>query len=110
MTYLTGEVTVIHNESQLDFSAFTYSAVYCNVGATYIINGASVVMVGGETLEVVVDGDTTTPSGSAILFLGNPNAVQALYKTGKMTGNTITEAYQFVNIQNGNPTISAIKL
>ena len=110
MTYLTGEVTVIHNESQLDFSAFTYSAVYCNAPATYTINGAGVIMVAGETLEVVVDGDSTTPVGSDILFLGNPNAVQALYKTGKMTGNTITEAYQFVNIQNGNPTISAIKL
>jgi len=105
MTYLTGEVTVIHNASTVDFENFTYSVVYCSVGpAAYIINGTSVTMDVGDTLEVVVDGDTTTPSGTNILFLGNPNAPQTDYKTGLISGDSSNEVWQFVDIKTGNPT------
>ena len=114
MTYLTGEVTVIHDASIVDFENFTYSAVYCSsvAGNPYTINGTAVTMAVGDTLEVVVDGDTTTPDGVRILFLGNPNAPQTEYKTGVLSATTenfqnnigLVKTYQFVNIKNGNPT------
>jgi hypothetical protein len=119
MTYLTGEVTVIHDASTVDFENFTYSAVYCSVGpAAYIINGTSVTMDVGDVLEVVVDGEDTTPVGTDILFLGNPNAPQAEYKTGLISATTenfqnnigLVETYQFVDIKTGNPTTSNNKL
>ena len=119
MTYLTGEVTVIHDASTVDFENFTYSAVYCSVGpAAYIINGTSVTMDVGDVLEVVVDGADTTPVGTDILFLGNPNAPQAEYKTGLISATTenfqnnigLVETYQFVDIKTGNPAISNNKL
>ncbi len=55
MTYLTGEVTVIHDASTVDFENFTYSAVYCSsvAGNPYTINGTAVTMAVGDTLEVV---------------------------------------------------------
>jgi len=109
MTYLTGEVTVIHDGDSVNFTAFTYSAVYCNVAGpiTFTINGSTVSMELGDTIEVVVDGNTTVvPSGAFannLLFLGNPNPVQTEFRTGLISGGT-TEVYRFVNIKNGNPT------
>ena len=103
MTYLTGEVTVIHNNTQVDFDKFVYSGVYCNAPGTFTINGADVVMAPGDTLEVLVDGDTTTLS-SKILLLGNPEPVQTEFKTGLISGSPHNEVWQFVNIKNGNPT------
>jgi hypothetical protein len=111
MTYLTGIVTVIHNASQVDFDNFVYSGVYCNslAGNPYTINGAGVTMTVGETLEVLVDGDTTIPDTTNILFVGNPMPVQTEYPTGLISGGTtptgwVEEDWQFVNIKNGNPT------
>jgi len=103
MTYLTGEVTVIHTNTQVDFVNFVYSAVHCNVGDTFTINGASVIMVAGETLEVVVDENTTTLDAKYVL-LGNPMPVQTEFPTGLMSGTSSNEVWQFVNIKNGNPT------
>lgn len=102
-TYLTGEVAVIHNATTADFDNFVYSAVFCNVGGTYTINGASVTLVGGETLEVVVDGSNTTLSNNDFLLLGNPKPA-GLFKTGLITATGGTEQYQFVNIKTGLPT------
>ena len=109
MTYLTGIVTVIHNGAEVDFENFVYSGVYCNLPGNYTINGTLVAMVLGETLEILVDGDTTTPSGNDILFVGNPMPVQTEYPTGLISGGTtptgwVDEDWQFVNIENGNPT------
>ena len=112
MTYLTGEVTVIHNATTVDFTAFTYSAVYANATAGYTINGGLVNMNIGDTLEVVVDGNTTVPVGNDLLFLGNPSAPQALYPTGVISATTenfqnnigLVKTYQFVDIKTGNPT------
>lgn len=120
MTYLTGEVTVIHDASTVDFDNFTYSAIYCSntAGNPYTINGTAVTMAVGETLEVVVDGDTTTPDGVRILFLGNPNAPQAEIKTGLISATTENfqnnvgrvETYQFIDIKTGKPIQSNNKL
>ena len=110
MTYLTGEVTVIHTDTQVDFDNFVYSAVYFSTATGPItINGTAVSGTIGETLEVVVDGGTTTPI-AGILFLGNPIAPQAEIKTGLITGDTITETWQFVNIKTGNPVTHTTKL
>ena len=103
-TYLTGEVAVIHNATTADFDNYVYSAVFCNVGGTYTINGASVILVAGETLEVVVDGSNTTLSANNFLLLGNPIAPQTKIKTGLITATGGTEQYQFVNIKTGLPT------
>jgi|19_taG_2_1085344.scaffolds.fasta_scaffold103071_2 hypothetical protein len=109
MTYLTGEVTVIHNNTQVDFDKFVYSGVYCNVasgGGGFTINGASVIMAAGDTLEVLVDGETTDifPAIGDFLLLGNPEPVQTEFKTGLLSGSPHNEVWQFVNIKNGNPT------
>ena len=117
MTYLTGEVTVIHTNTQADFENFTYSAVYANAGGAYTINGTSVTKVAGDTLEVVVDG-TTTVLDPGYILLGNPNASQAEIKTGLISATTenfqnnvgLVETYQFVDIKTGNPARSNNKL
>jgi len=108
MTYLAGIVTVIHSASQVDFDNFVYSGVYCNstAGNPYTINGVGVTMTAGETLEVLVDGDTTIPDVTNILFVGNPMPVQTEFKTGLISGSPHNEIWQFVNIKNGNPTQS----
>jgi len=116
MTYLTGEVSVIHNNTQVDFNTFAYSAVYANVasgGGGYTINGASILMNAGDTLEVVVQENTTVLNAGFVL-LGNPIAVQTKVKTGLISGTTtqfqnntgIVDTYQFVDINSGNPTKS----
>ena len=114
MTYLTGEVTVIHDLNEVNFSAFTYSKVQANVGASYTINGTSVEIAEGSTLEVIVHEEGTILSADYVL-LGNPVPPQTQYKTGLLSttignfqnNNTgIVETFQFVNIKNGNPTQS----
>tara|TARA_R110000803_G_scaffold5996_2_gene19674 strand:- start:1740 stop:2060 length:321 start_codon:yes stop_codon:yes gene_type:complete len=102
-TYLTGTFNVIHNTGATDFNNFVYSAVYFNSGGTYDINNTSVIGVGGETLEIIVDGNTTTLN-SGFLLLGNPIAPQTKIKTGLISTTGGTEHYQFVNIKTGLPT------
>ncbi len=103
-TYLTGEVSVIHNATTADFDNYVYSAVYFNNTGPFIINGnASITGVVGETLEVVVDGSTTTLDGNNFLLLGNPKT-KGIFKTGLITATGDTEQYQFVNIKTGLPT------
>ena len=111
-TYLTGEVSVIHNATTADFDNFAYSAIYFNGTGPFVINGnAGITGVVGETLEVIVDGDTTTLSGNNFLLLGNPIAPQTKVTTGLISGTTETfqnntgwvETYQYVDINTGNP-------
>jgi len=109
MTYLTGEVCVIHSEAEVNFDMFIYSAVYCNVASppSYTINGAAVAMVAGETLEVIVDGHSTIPSGTDILFLGNPKFAGVCTTGNTQSGLVSTsaqstaETWQFQNIKTG---------
>lgn len=110
-TYLTGEVSIIHNATTADFENYVYSAILCNVGGSYTINGASVTLVAGQTVDVVVNGDTTTLSGNNFLLLGNPIAVQTKVKTGLISATTetfqnnigVVDTYQYVDIKTGNP-------
>jgi hypothetical protein len=102
-TYLTGTYSVLHTSGTTDFTNFVYSAVYFNSGATYTINGASVVGVAGETLDIIVKEDGTTLN-AGYLLLGNAIAPQTKIKTGLITATGGTEQYQFVNIKTGLPT------
>ena len=112
MTYLTGEVTVIHTNTQADFENFTYSAIYANLNGTYTINGTAVIMVAGDTLEVVVEAPPATVLNAGYILLGNPSAPQALYPTGVISATTenfqnnigLVKTYQFVDIKTGGPT------
>ena len=107
MTYLTGEVCVIHPEAEVNFDMFIYSGVYCNVAGTYTINGTAVAMNAGDTLEVIVDGGSTIPSGTDILFLGNPKFAGVCTTGNTQSGLVSTsaqstaETWQFQNIKNG---------
>ena len=99
-TYLTGEVSVIHNATTADFDNFVYSAIY------FSITG-----VVGETLEVIVDGSTTVLSGNNFLLLGNRKAIQTQSPTGLLSATTTTfqnnigivETYQYIDIKTGKP-------
>jgi len=102
-TYLTGTYSVLHTSGTTDFENFVYSAVYFNVNGTYTINGATVIGVAGETLDIIVQEDGTTLS-TGYLLLGNPIAPQTKIKTGLITATGGTEQYQFVNIKTGLPT------
>ena len=74
-TYLTGTYSVIHTSGTTDFNNFVYSAVYFNTAGPFTINGANVVGSIGETLDIVVDENTTILS-TDFLLLGNPIAPQ----------------------------------
>ena len=102
-TYLTGTYSVLHTLGTADFTNFVYSAVYFNSGATYTINGTSVVGVAGETLDIIVKEDGTELS-TGYLLLGNTIPPQTKIKTGLITATGGTEQYQFVNIKTGLPT------
>ena len=75
-TYLQGITTVVHDQSQIDFANFIYSAVKFGVtdGSSVIINGASISKVVGVTIDVLVDYKTTDLGidGQDVYFLGNP--------------------------------------
>ena len=112
-TYLTGEVTVIHGGSDVDFENYAYSAVFANAAGTYKINGTNMILVAGRVVNVVVQkkGTTITPGKTDLLLLGNPIAPQTKVKTGLVTSTTetlnnntgIVDTYQYVDIKTGNP-------
>ena len=102
-TYLTGNYTIIHTDVTADFDNFVYDAVYFSSGTTMTINGVVVTGVIGETLEITVHGNTSTPVGG-VLLLGNPIAPQTKVKTGLISGDSHNEVWQFVNIKTGLPT------
>ena len=110
-TYLTGEVSVIHAEADVDFENFAYSAVFANASGGQIINGTNITLVAGRVLNVIVNEIGTTLSGTDFLLMGNPIAPQTKVKTGLISGTTetfdnnigIVETYQYVDIKTGNP-------
>ncbi len=102
-TYLTGNYTIIHTDVTADFDNFVYDAVYFSSATTMTINGVVVTGVLGETLEITVDGNTSTPV-AGVLLLGNPIAPQTKVQTGLISGDSHNEVWQFVNIKTGNPT------
>jgi len=102
-TYLTGTYSVLHTLGTADFDNFVYDAVYFSTATTMTINGIVVTGVIGETLEITVDGNTSTPV-AGVLLLGNPIAPQTKVQTGLISGDSHNEVWQFVNIKTGNPT------
>mgnify|MGYP005819380781 CR=1 FL=1 len=102
-TYLTGTYSVLHTDATADFDNFVYDAVYFSTGTSMTINGIVVTGVIGETLEITVDGNTSTPI-AGVLLLGNPIAPQTKVQTGLISGDSHNEVWQFVNIKTGNPT------
>jgi hypothetical protein len=77
MTYLTGEVSVIHDWTKIDFTNFVYSAFRfngVNSGPTTTINGATINKIVGITIDSVINENTTTIDEDLIL-LGNPKSV-----------------------------------
>mgnify|MGYP003134975463 CR=1 FL=1 len=110
-TYLTGEVSVIHAEADVDFENFAYSAIFANNAGTYQINGTNMILVAGRVVNVVVQENGTTLDGTKFLLMGNPIAPQTKVKTGLISGTTetfdnnigIVETYQYVDIKTGNP-------
>jgi hypothetical protein len=102
-TYLTGTYSVIHTSGTTDFNNFVYSAVYFNTTGPFTINGTNVVGSIGETLDIVVDENTTILS-TDFLLLGNPIAPQTKVQTGLISGDSHNEVWQFVNIKTGLPT------
>jgi len=102
-TYLTGTYSVLHTDATADFDNFVYDAVYFSTATSMTINGIVVTGVIGETLEITVDGNTSTPI-AGVLLLGNPIAPQTKVQTGLISGDSHNEVWQFVNIKTGNPT------
>ena len=76
MTYLTGQVTVVHDWTQIDFANYIYSAVKFGVtdGDTVVINGNTFEKTEGTTINIVVNPFNTQlgDSGNDVYFLGNP--------------------------------------
>lgn len=102
-TYRTGTYTVIHNNSNADFTNYVYSAIYFNTNGSYTINGISVTGVAGETLDILVSGtDTTLNAG--FLLLGNSKPL-GVFDTGLFSSTTTNDIYRFVDIKTGNPII-----
>ena len=63
--------TIIVESTSADFSAHTYTQVYSTVGGSIDLNGSSVAMVAGATLDIVLKQQGTT-SLSGVYFLGSP--------------------------------------
>ena len=98
MTYLTGEVTVVHDWTRIDFNNFVYSAFRFNGvlgGATLVINGASVTKVVGITIDSVIDENTTSIDEDLIL-LGNPKPVFPGTFDGGVLNTFMDSKYSFL--------------
>jgi hypothetical protein len=46
--------SIIHAASSADLTGFTYTQVYAGDGASPVINGTTVVMAAGSTIDIVV--------------------------------------------------------
>ena len=72
MTYLTGESSVIHDWTKIDFVNFVYNGAYFTGGTgTSLINGTTITCVPGLNLNVIINEENTLPDGR-FLLLGNP--------------------------------------
>jgi|TARA_R110001592_G_scaffold255196_1_gene518708 hypothetical protein len=68
MPLKSGVYTVIDLASNADFTKYTYNQVYAGATGTAVINGTSVKMVGGSTIDVLVK----SISGTDIYVIGSP--------------------------------------
>jgi len=95
MTYLKGEVAVVHNWAEIDFTKFTYSAFSFNgttAGATTVINGSTINKIIGKTIKCVINENNTTIDEDLIL-LGNSKNSFSPYFNG--TSSEYLSIYSF---------------
>ena len=71
MPLKSGVYTIIDLAADADFTKNTYNQVYAGSTGTAIINGTSVKMTGGSTIDMVV----RSISGSDIYVIGDPKNV-----------------------------------
>jgi hypothetical protein len=67
MPLKTGVYSVIHTAAEADTDNYAYFQVYAGANTTATINGKSVTMIGGSTLDVVVK----TIAGTDVYVLGD---------------------------------------
>jgi|10_taG_2_1085330.scaffolds.fasta_scaffold03495_10 hypothetical protein len=99
MTYLTGEVTVVHDWTKIDFTNFVYSAFRFNdtaAGPTTTINGATITKVVGVTIDSVINENTTTIDEDLIL-LGNPQPTFSSNIKGAATAEYQSKYSMFID-------------
>ena len=78
MSYYTGVASIIHLSTNADTTNFTYSKVYAGAGGSPVINGVTVVMAAGSTLEIIVKSISSVAGiyvlgHKAQVFTANPN-------------------------------------
>lgn len=61
--------SIIHTAANANFTAFTYTQVYCGSAGTPTINGTSVPMVAGTVIDIRVKSISST---SGIFIIGSP--------------------------------------
>jgi len=71
MPLKTGVYTIIHSAAEADTNNYTYHQVYAGADTTAVINGKSVTMVGGSTLDMLI----SSISGTSVYVLGDPKNV-----------------------------------
>jgi hypothetical protein len=67
--------SIIHTATNADFAAFIYTQVYAGANATVTINGTSVVMSAGSTINIRVK---TISATANVYVIGNP--INTLYQ------------------------------
>jgi len=97
MTYLTGEVTVVHDWTKIDFANYIYSRVhFTRTLGNVVINGATIVKKFGVSFDIVVDPNTTIIDDPFTVLLGNPKPVFKEYE------NPFSESSFYFNFNNSN--------
>lgn len=74
MTYLTGESSVVHDWTKIDFVNFVYNSFQFNGvlgGPTLVVNGSTILKIVGVNMQCIIDENTTSIDEDLIL-LGNP--------------------------------------
>lgn len=67
MPLKTGVYSVIHTAAEADTINYAYFKVYAGANTTATINGKSVAMIGGSTLDIIVK----TIAGTNVYVLGD---------------------------------------
>jgi len=68
MPLKSGIYTIIHSSAEADTNNFTYNQVYAGASTTATINGKTVTMAGGSTIDILV----SSIAGTDVYVLGDP--------------------------------------
>lgn len=71
MPLKVGTYSIIHAAADADTNNYAYYQVYAGANTTATINGTSVTMIGGSTLDISV----SSISGTNVYVLGDPKNV-----------------------------------